>query len=120
MLATAVFLVGMLVYFVLIPGALTPESYQSWVPSLVLYGALDWYMLLTLVYLHRTAAEDRWRIVYGWLAVGVGGFAFTDALEVLYNLGLMEWLTVDSPLNIIWNLPYLALGMAGRAPRHRH
>lgn len=114
---TGVFVLILLLYFVLIPSAYSPDDFSSWVPSLILYFSLDVFIFLTLLYLRQTCQHEPWRIVYTWLTLASGTWAITDGYELLLSLGaLAEPATYW--VDFIWYVPWLFFVTGARVRAH--
>jgi PAS domain S-box-containing protein len=112
--ATAVFLAGLVFYFVLIPRIVTPEGYGTWVPSLIMYWVLDAYLVATLIYMHQSSVSHRWRVTYAWLGLAALLWAATDMYEALWYLHRVSWIDDGSIWNTVWYVPYALVGIAAR------
>lgn len=111
-IGTLVFFFGLLLYFVVLPAFLDPVSYES--SSLLLFVALDFYLVVRLVGLRRDASSGVWRRVYGWLIVTAALWMITDAIETLMWAEVLPWVEDGTPLDLLWFPSYLALVIAAR------
>jgi PAS domain-containing protein len=109
----AVFVVGLFLYFVLIPLSLaTSVTYEA---SFYFYFTLDGYLLLRLLYLRSQARYHlRWRLLYSLMAAGttltlLGDF---DSLHQNLNPG-QPFLPGPLPL-ILWILPFFPFLLLAR------
>jgi PAS domain S-box-containing protein len=112
----AVFALGLLAYFVLIPALGNRREYESGLPSIYLFLCLDLYLTFHLVYLSRVARTERWRAIYSLLALTTGMILIADVLEGLRKSALWDWGVAWDPL---WNLPFLTVVLAARLRHHR-
>ena len=104
------------VYFVLIPSYVTPETYATWVPSLVLYLTFDLMLAVRFTQLAWAARSTRWRQPYGLLAVTSLLWGVLDLLEIFWHRGIADWLDATWT-NVLWQLPLLSLVLASRLRR---
>jgi hypothetical protein len=104
----------MFFYFILVPSRYTPEDYATWVPSLVLFCFLDFILAILLTRRSLKARAQRWKALYGALAVTVIAFALLDLIEALQYLDTSKW-TESNAADIIWSIPYLIIVIIGRA-----
>ena len=109
---TLVFFFGLLFYFVVIPAFLDPITYES--SSLLLFVALDFYLIVRLAGLQRDASDGVWRRVYGCLLVTAAMWMITDAIETLMWAEVLPWVEDGSLLDLIWLPSYLTLVIAAR------
>lgn len=109
---TMVFFSGLLIYFVVIPAILDPITYES--SSLLLFVALDFYLILRLAGLRRDAPNDVWRRVYGWLQVTAILWMITDTYETLMWAEIIPWVEDGSLVDLFWYPSYLTLVIAAR------
>jgi hypothetical protein len=106
---------GMLVYFVLIPAAFSPDSLITSVPSAMLYAVLNVYLFARALSLMRSWHSDPWRGCYGWLVVATAGFILLDGLDLASRLDQQ----LDSNFRgtifeAFWLLPMLGFIAAAR------
>ena len=109
---TLVFFFGLLFYFVILPAFLDPVSYES--SSLLLFVALDFYLIVRLAGLRKNASSGVWRRVYGWLMVTAALWMITDAIETLMWAEILPWVEDGTPIDLLWFPSYLALVIAAR------
>lgn len=81
-----VFSVGLFLYFVVVPAVFSPGVYESLSPSMVLYLALDLYLMIRLLILSRVARTARWRRCFALTAAVAVFFLISDVLELLVIL----------------------------------
>lgn len=103
-----------LVYFVLVPVAVDPRAYYTWTPSMLLYVALDLFVLVRLAVLAWRSRSTRWRTLYGGLAGAAGLMLATDVLEYLRWAGRIP-LEDGRPTDLLWTLPLVAFALVARA-----
>ncbi len=115
--ATVVFVFGLLVYFAMIPGAVNPDAYETWVPSLLLYVSLDIYLLARVAYLTRATPDRHWRAVYSWLLIAVAFWLVTDSYEALSYGLVVPSVAAGTLLDLAWFPPFLTLVVAARLDR---
>jgi PAS domain S-box-containing protein len=114
--AISLFVLGLLVYFVFIPLAMTPDEYATAVPSLYFFLALDLYVGARLVGLLTQAKSRGWRIAYGAFAAGMFGFAAADVFEILSSIGNITY-ALGGPADLLWMVPILGPIVAARVQR---
>ncbi len=107
---------ALVVYFILIPSALSPEAYQTWVPSALLYSVLDLYLSTKLIVLMSQADTLRWRTTYGLLLATALLWLVTDTAEAMMYLELIPEVDGGTVVDLAWFVPYLPLMAAFRAP----
>ncbi len=110
----AVFILGILLYFVLLPSAQDRAVYSTGEPSLHFYLSMDIYLTLTGVYLARVGRSPRWRVLYTMMSVAFATTLLSDLCELL---GIFRGWNFGSPFDGLWSLPLLAMILAARA-RH--
>ena len=110
-----VFVFGLLTYFAVIPGALHASAYDTWVPSLLLFVALDGYLLVRLMSLRRASRSPRWNRTYSWLLLAAGVWMVMDAYEALSYIEPAIWVDPGTLLDLVWLPPFLAVVAAARA-----
>ena len=101
-------------YFILVPSRYTPEDYATWVPSLVLFCFLDSVLAILLTRRSLKAQTQRWKVLYGGLAVTAVVFALLDWVEAMHLLNPRDWIAPNA-VEIIWSIPYLIIAIVGRA-----
>jgi PAS domain S-box-containing protein len=114
--AISLFVLGLLIYFVFIPLAVTPDEYATAIPSLYFFLALDLYVGVRLVGLLLQAKSRGWRIAYGTFAAGMFGFAAADVFEILSSIGTVTY-ALGGPTDLLWMLPILGPIVAARMQR---
>ena len=106
-------------YFILVPSRYTPDNYDTWVPSLVLFCILDFVLAVLLTHRALKAQTQRWKVVYGGLACTVIIFASLDLVEALHLLEPSNW-AYSNAVEIIWSIPYLIIAFVGRTRYFRY
>lgn len=101
-------------YFILIPSRILPEVYDTWVPSLLFFSALDCVLILLLIRFSRNAGAPRWSVLYGILLVVTALFAALDLLEALNYTERFQWGGTTAS-EIFWSLPFLLMAVFARA-----
>lgn len=116
---TVLFIFGLLVYLVLIPGTANQPEYDTSRPSLYLYIALDAYLAVRFGYLASTASARKWRVVYRLLMLATGGWMVLDTLELLsYEVkGFFVPSVSPSAWDPLWYAPFLIFVCAARVQR---
>ena len=112
-LGTALLAFAGLGYFALIPAAVNPQDYATWVPSYSLYLALDALLVTRLGVMTARAGSPRWRLLYGALGVSAALMLAVDALELLDRIGLARFDT-GTPTDLLWTLPLVAFAWSAR------
>ncbi len=115
---TAVAAAALLGYFAVIPSAINPDNYSTWVPSLILYTVLDVYLFYRLSRAWRQTTDERWRRIYGWLTIAVGLWCLTDGVEALAWGGVIPWFWPGTLFDLPWYLPLIAVAIAARVRTH--
>jgi diguanylate cyclase (GGDEF)-like protein len=95
---TFIFFLGLLLYFAVLPALLAPDDYAA--SSVLLYVALDGYLIIRLVGLLRRVREPLWRRVYSWLLITTLLWLATDSVETLMWTGALPLL----PDGTLWDL----------------
>lgn len=111
----AVFILGILLYFVFLPLSQDRALYSTGEPSLHFYLGMDIYLTATGVYLARVGRSPRWRTLYSMMTVA---FALTLLSDFCELLGIFRGWYLGSPFDGLWILPLLAMLLTARA-RHR-
>ncbi len=108
--AIAVFFVGLLTYFVVIPSLFAEATYTSSIPSGCLWIVLDVFVGLRVYGAFRGSRTRRWRVIYGLFLLTQVITLVTDVVGLLVYLGLefAGWVWV------LWYLPTLPILVAGR------
>jgi len=109
-LELAAFLVGLLLYFTVVPGRIDPAAYLTAVPSSVLFLGLDLLTLGWFVWGWSRARGPRARFRWTTLVVTALLFTTDDALYLStltagFELSAVGW-------DFLWFVPFLTLGMA--------
>ena len=110
-----VFAFGLLIYFAIIPGAMNPEVYDTWIPSLLLYVVLDVYVVMRLVYLRRASSGSHWETVYTWLLATAVLWMVTDSYEALSYIGVVPFVWSGTVLDLVWFSPFFTVVVAARS-----
>jgi PAS domain S-box-containing protein len=114
--AMAVFIAGLAVYFLIVPVAIDPGSYRTFLPSMFFYLTLDAFLTGKVLLLRRAAAGPRWRSLYTLLAATVVLASASDLVECLAYLA-PGWSPPGAELLwLAYNLPVI---LAARLRRHR-
>ena len=114
---TIILILGLSVYFLLVPGRLGAPSIAAWVPSLFLYVVFDLILFTRLGLFAIRAITHRWRMLYGLLAVAQLMNSYLDLQEALIYQGVFEW-RWGASLDFMWNIPLLVLVIAARLRHH--
>ena len=107
----AVFILGILLYFVFLPLAQNRELYSTGQPSLHFYLGMDLYLTLTAIYLARISRDPRWRVLYTMMTVALGSTLVSDLSELL---GIFRGWHMGSRWDGLWILPLLAIILTAR------
>ncbi len=105
---------GLLAYFVLIPSRLNPGFYITGLPSMVLFVALDVYLILQFGYLFTRTSSTQWRLTYGGICLTYAVWTVCDTLGWMDYAGLYH-LDLGTPEDLIWYVPLLTMILVGRA-----
>jgi len=108
---------GLLVYFVLVPSNVNPEAYDSWLPSLYMYLALDAYLVNRFAFLALRADRGRWRVLYGVLGVTATLWGLTDLIECLSFADQLQ-IEPGTAIDLLWWLPFGSIMLAARLRDH--
>ncbi len=103
-----IFSVGLFLYFVVVPAVLSPGVYESLSPSMVLFLALDLYLMTRLLILSRVARTARWRRCFALTAAVAGWFLISDLFELSVIVGVISrqpGLLTEG----LWLIPSLAI-----------
>lgn len=114
--AVAIVLFGWLCYLVVIPAAVDKRTYQTELPSFLLYLTLDAVIVLRLLVVRRESWSVRWATLYGMLALAMGWMFTADLLETLDIAGVTN-IGSGSLVDLWWTIPFLLVVAAARA-RH--
>ncbi|MFQ5528114.1 MAG: ATP-binding protein [Thermoanaerobaculia bacterium] len=115
-LGIVVGLLGLLTYFVLIPGTLDAERYTTWLPSMYLFQILDICLVVFFLRLFHDAKDSSWRAQHGLLLTTVLLWTALDLVEALGWSGVFTF-EAPGPLDLLWTLPLATLALAARS-RH--
>lgn len=115
-IGVAILLFGWLCYLAVIPAAVDRVTYESYVPSFVMYLTLDAVLAIRIIWVRRESWSVRWATLYGLLAASVATMMIGDVLETLYMANVIG-LTSGTPLDLLWALPFLLVIAAARG-RH--
>ncbi len=109
------FVLGLVVYFVLIPNILGPQVGDTGQPleGYMLFFALDVYLLLRFAYLFKVTDLPGWKVRYALLAGGHFLWSFTDIFERFTHLP-GSTLEITAWLTPLWYLPFLPVIAAAR------
>ena len=101
-------------YFILVPSRISPELFDTWVPSLLFFAGLDLILALLLVFLVVNATNARWRTLYLLLMIICFTFMVLDLLEAMDYTERFQW--ADSAASdLLWSVPYLLVIVFARA-----
>lgn len=114
-LGTLVFVTALIGYFLVLPNLYSPETYFSWVPSLMLYSFLDAYIIVRLAHFVRGGVGPAFVWPFRMLLVVYALSLVADTLESLLFLGVIEWIDPGTLLDVVWQLPALAMLMMARS-----
>ncbi|HEX9582491.1 MAG TPA: ATP-binding protein [Gemmatimonadales bacterium] len=110
-----VFALGLLAYFVIIPGAINPAAYTTQAPSLLLFVTLDLYIVGRLV-AHRVHCRARpWSTACTLLLTTAVLWVLTDLAEAMEYTGVWA-LGTGTATDLAWLPAWLTLVGAARAP----
>ncbi|MFQ5538030.1 MAG: ATP-binding protein [Gemmatimonadota bacterium] len=111
------FVFGMLAYFVLVPSVFDPESYASWVPSLLLYAVLDAFLMTRVWRALRSGMQGVWARIYRMLALLTALWFLGDVVEGLQYMEVLPWTDPGRPTDLLWQLPSLVFLILALVPR---
>ncbi len=114
--AVAFFVLGLLIYFVVIPMLEDSAEHADRASQLFLFLTLSVYLTGKLIYLGSTAGNRRWRVLYWFLAASTGSSLISLTLEILFIVQpgwSWHW-----PLSAVYSLQFVAVALAARL-RHR-
>ena len=114
--AVTLLIFGWLCYLAVIPAAVDRISYESLVPSFLLYLSLDIVLIARLMWVRRDSWSVRWATLYGLLAAAATVMFVGDVLETLYVANI-SGLGSGTPFDLLWTLPFMLVAAAARA-RH--
>jgi signal transduction histidine kinase len=114
--ALVVFCVSMLVYVVIIPGAVNQVAFATLRPSFTLYFLLDLLLAGRFAVLSARARSWEWRSVCRLLAVAWAGWAAFDGLDAAHRFGALQGVTGPA-IDLAWFLPFVLVVAAARLRR---
>lgn len=100
-------------YFVIIPSWISPESYNTWVPSYLFYSGVDLLLILVLIRSLLDTQILRWRLIYGALTISIGFFLSLDFLAAIDYKVRYDW-AEDPLIDLLWVSPFVAVVLASR------
>jgi signal transduction histidine kinase len=107
------FVLGLFIYFVLVPMATNRELFESLLPSSYLYVILDCYLAVRIFHLARVAREDYWRRCYSLIAIAAALIVVVDVTDSYYYFrGVPRVFWVVEVLT--WHLGVVVLALAAR------
>ena len=110
---SSILVVGLLLYFVILPLQDAEGGPKDWLPSLAYPVVMDLLLLARFVYLWKNCWSKAWRIVYGLLAFTMFLWIVTDSLVLLFEAGKISW--QDGNLaDVIGLIPFVPLVLAAR------
>ncbi|MCP4664274.1 MAG: PAS domain S-box protein [bacterium] len=113
--AVTVFVLGLSIYFVMVPLIVGPQAAEASKTDLLFYLCLDGALTARLVYLSRTARSSRWRSLYGLLTLGSAALLASDLLEKVNDV-VPSW-GLSLTFEILWCAYFVMVALAARA-RH--
>jgi signal transduction histidine kinase len=116
-LGAAILALAALAYFVVVPAATNPLDYATWVPSLLLYVALDAFVLIRFAGLAIHCTSPRWHVLYSGLGLATFLMLTADALESLRWTGTLPFQD-GRVTDLIWTAPLAAYVVAARLRHH--
>ena len=114
-----VFLFGLLLYFLVLPGLQSRDSLAFWASSLALWVAFDAYLLIRLSHLRRSAADHEWRSIYSWLLLAATMWSIGDVGLLLMFEGVLTDPGWGSPFDLIWPVAFSAVVVATRTREYQ-
>ena len=105
--------ISFLVYFVVIPGTYSWDSYATGLPSALLYTWLDLFLAARFLYLAHHTRRRRWRAVHLLLGFSLLLWAVVDSADAV---GYLEEIDVGwgTQMDLYWFLPFLLAIIAVR------
>lgn len=100
-------------YFILIPIQLSPEAYNTWVPSFLFYTGLDLFLFLVVVSLLLDSKTVRWKLIYCALMISLLSLMGVDLLAALDEEIRRRWVN-HALVNLLWVGPFVFLVLAAR------
>ncbi len=113
-LGLAVTVLVLTLYFVAVPSHLDPQDFSSWAASSTLYAVLDLAVGVRYGQLAWRAGSRRWRTLYGLIAASMMCWFALDCLNAMERSGRVGEMPFGDAVNLLWNLPVLALAAAAR------
>jgi PAS domain S-box-containing protein len=110
----SILVLGLLVHLAVIPGTLNRVDYDSWVPSMLLFVALDAYLLGRLAWWRADTRSPEWRRVVGWLTATVALWLVLDIVETLEYAGIAAQGWRGTVMDLPWYVDYVTLVVAAR------
>ncbi len=101
-------------YFILVPHRYSQEQFNSWIPALLFFSFMDIVLTLLLLRLFWQADTQRWRVLYGLMAINMFAFALLDLLEAMDYSARFHWADTAAS-NILWSMPFLVTVVIARA-----
>ena len=114
--AVTILLFGWLCYLAVIPAAVDRATYETELPSFLLYLSLDILLVIRLLMVRRESWSVRWATLYGLLALAMTWMFTADVLETLYVAGIFP-IGSGTLLDLWWTMPFVFVVLAARA-RH--
>ncbi|MCP4658219.1 MAG: response regulator [bacterium] len=108
---SVLFMLGLVVYFVVVPSQTTEEEYFSYTPSGCLYVALDLLIIARTLYGYRIAEGPRWRTIYRLWLVAEAGMLLTDFADLLTYFSIFE---VPDLVYALWHVYPLGFVFSAR------
>jgi diguanylate cyclase (GGDEF)-like protein len=109
-----VLLLGLLAYFVVVPGLISGYDSTFWASLYTLFVTLDVYLVLRLWQLREAAEIDEWRAIYTWLMVAVATWGLSDLLWSLQYEGILIHSGWAAAHSLILPLAFSAIVVASR------
>ena len=106
----AIFVAGLLIYFVAIPSLIAPQEYLSNLPSAGLYPALDILVLWRLYLALRSTSSRRWKVIYGLITAGQALIFIADIVDLLDLLSY----PIPDGVYALWYLYLVPIVLAAR------
>ena len=100
------FVMGLLVYFVLISSPWSQEEPLLLQPSLAFIVVLDLFLIIRFIHLFHICRSGRWRVLYGWMVLAIALGTVMDFLSLLIESGKLHWVN-GSLLGVLWMLPFV-------------
>ncbi len=116
---TTSFILGLLIYFALIPGVLGRGDHQTAISFDLLYLVLDGYLVLRLIGLRRASAKPLWRSTYSCLLAMAALWFVAAAVEALRGIGTLPGRVAQGLLDLVWLPSFFVVIVAARLREHR-